>query len=364
LEGSVVCHQDVPVTRLHGTSLLAPGTTFAGHIVEAMVGRGGMGVVYRARHRVLDRVVALKLIAPELLADESVHRRFVEEAATAASIEHPNVVPVLDAGETEGLAYMVMQYVPGTDLHTLVRRTGPLEPARAAEIVAKVGDALDTLHGAGFVHRDVKPRNVLIAHGGQVYLSDFGLARQAGCDSRATGTGQWVGTADYVAPEQICGGPTDARTDVYALGGLLFFTLTGRRPYERHDDGEKLWAHFYESPPSPSRLRPGLPRAMDAAVVRALAKDPADRFESAGELGRAALRAARGARPLASQRSAARPMPSRRPGTIDSRFTEAPTISSAGVASLQPRRRAMRPRTRRATLVAVLAGIAGAVLAA
>src|SRR3954454_7205723 len=282
--GPMVCQQDGRTTRPPAPGPLTPGTVFAGHLIEELVGRGGMGVVYRARHRVLDRVAALKLIAPELLADESVHRRFVEEAATAASIEHPNVVPVHDAGETNGVAYMIMQYVDGTDLHTLVRETGPLKPIRAAEVVAKLGDALDTLHGAGFVHRDVKPRNVLIGPGGHVYLSDFGLARQARRRSHATGTGHWVGTADYVAPEQICGGPTDARTDVYALGGLLYFALTGHRPYERRDDGDKLWAHVYETPPAPSRQRPGLPRAMDVVVGRALAKDPADRFQSAGGL--------------------------------------------------------------------------------
>jgi serine/threonine protein kinase len=333
----MVCHQDDPATHPHGTSPLTPGTVFAGHLVEEMVGRGGMGVVYRARHRVLDRVAALKLIAPELLTDESVHRRFVEEAATAASIEHPNVVAVHDAGETDGVAYMVMQYVHGADLHTLVRETGPLKPIHAAKIVAKLGDALDTLHGAGFVHRDVKPRNVLIARDGHVYLSDFGLARQARRHSGATGTGHWVGTADYVAPEQICGAPTDARTDVYGAGGLLYFALTGRRPYERDNDGEKLWAHMYETPPSPSRLRPGLPKEIDMVISRALAKDPADRFPSAGDLGSAALRAARGAPAHNSQRSGARHAPLRRPWMSDVRVAEAPTISKQ-----QPRREAQQ----------------------
>lgn len=359
----MVGHQDVPVVGPPGTSPLAPGTVFAGHFVEALVGRGGMGVVYRARHCVLDRVVALKLIAPELVVDESFHRRFAQEVATAASIEHPNVVPVHDAGETDGVAYMVMRYVDGADLHTTVRGTGRLAPVRAAAIVAKVGDALDTLHRAGFVHRDVKPRNVLIARGGHVYLCDFGLARQARGRSHATGADDCVGTADYVAPEQICGGPTDARTDVYGLGGLLYFALTGRRPYERDDDGEKLWAHLYEMPPSPSRLCPELPRPMDVVVRRALAKDPADRFESAGELGRAALRAARGTRPLDPPRTAARPTPSRRHRVSDRGFTEAPTVSSAGSASLQPMRRAAAPRTRMAAPANVLAGIADAVLA-
>jgi serine/threonine-protein kinase len=335
-------------------SVLAPGTVFAGHLIEATVGRGGMGVVYRARHRVLDRVVALKLIAPELLVDESIHRRFVEEAATAASIDHPNVLPVHDAGESDGVAYMVMRYVHGMDLHMLVREAGPLQPARAAEIVAKVADALDALHGAGFVHRDVKPRNVLIARSGHVYLSDFGLARRAAPSSRATSTGHWVGTVDYGAPEQICGGCTDARTDVYGLGGLLYFALTGRRPYEREDDGETLWAHVYEQPPSPTRVRPDLPRAMDAVVARALAKNPADRFQSAGELARATLVAARRSRPPNREPSPAQATRSQRPRIRAASFTEASTVTSARVVPIQSSRRSATPRARLAAFVAVL----------
>src|SRR4051794_7126259 len=325
--GPMVCQQDGRTTRPPAPRPLTPGTVFAGHLIEELVGRGGMGVVYRARHRVLDRVAALKLIAPELLTEESAHRRFAEEAVTAASIEHPNVVPIHDAGETDGLAYIVMQYVAGTDLHSLVRQTGPLEAIEAAEIVAKLGNALDALHGAGFVHRDVKPRNVLIDRGGRVYLSDFGLAQHARRRSAFTGMGHWVGTADYIAPEQICGAPADARTDVYGLGGLLFFALTGRRPYEQHEDGDKLWAHLYETPPSPSRVRAGLSEELDAVIARALAKAPADRFQTTGELGSAALRAARSKR---SWRHQARHPLARRPCLTGNHVAEAPTVSSAG----------------------------------
>ena len=291
----MVGHPDVPVvTPPRRMSLPAPGAVFAGHLVEAMVGRGGMGVVYRARHRGLGRVVALKTIVPELLGDASIRRRFLEEAVTAASIEHPNVVPVHDAGEADGIAYMVMRYVHGMDLHAMVRRSAPLDPSRAAEIVVTVGDALDAMHRAGYVHRDVKPRNVLIARSGHVYLSDFGLARQVVARPGATVSGHWVGTVDYVAPEQICGARTDARTDVYGLGCLLYFALTGRPPYAGDSDEATLWAHVYGPPPSPSRARPGVPPALDAVVARALAKDPVERFASAGELARSALAAARG----------------------------------------------------------------------
>jgi serine/threonine protein kinase len=325
----VVCHQVVPAERQ-----LTPGTLFAGHVVEELVGRGGMGVVYRARHRVLDRVAALKLIAPELLADASVQRRFAEEAATVGSITHPNIVPLHDAGETnEGVPYMFMHFVDGTDLHTLVRRAGPLPPMEAARIAAELGDALDTVHDAGFVHRDVKPRNVLIGGDGHVYLGDFGLAREMNCRSGMTGTGYWVGTADYVAPEQICGAPANRRNDVYGLGGLLFFALTGQRPYECSDDWEKLLAHVYQSPPSPSQVRPGLPRAMDSVISRALAKAPGDRFASTGDLGRAAVCAARSAPSRTARPRSLRHARSWRLRMRETSSAETPTVSSANCCS-------------------------------
>jgi len=281
-------------------------TVFAGHHIEAKVGRGGMGVVYRARHCRLDRVVALKVIAPELLDDALVQRRFLEEALVAASVEHPNVVPVHDAGEADGIAYMVMQYVHGLDLRALACGPHPLAPRRAAEIVAGVADALDAMHGAGYVHRDVKPGNVLIARDGHVYLSDFGLAREIAARAGATRTGHWAGTVDYAAPEQIRGRRTDVRTDVYGLGCLLFFALIGRPPYTAETVEAKLWAHLTEAPPAASLLRAGLPAAMDAVVARALAKEPADRFATAGALGRAALQAAAGAPAAAPEAAVAR----------------------------------------------------------
>ena len=265
---------------------------------------------------------------------------------TAASIEHPNIVPVHDAGESDGVAYMVMRYVHGMDLRDVVRDTGPLTPARAADIVAKVADALDSMHGAGYVHRDVKPRNVLIAGSGHVYLSDFGLARQVEGSSGATRAGHWVGTVDYVSPEQVCGYRADARSDVYALGGLLHFALTGRPAYERDTDEEKLWAHLYAPAPVPSRLQPGIPPAMDAGIARAIAKDPADRFASAGELARAALAAARG------KRSGVRPAPVRR-----RRPPTAPDAATVSHPAPHPAVRAGRSRRAR------LAGALGAALA-
>jgi len=296
------------------------GTVFAGHRIEAQVGRGGMGVVYRARHCRLDRLVALKVIAPDLPEDPAARHRFREEAVVAASLEHPNVVPVHDAGEADGIAYLAMRYVQGTDLAVLVRGVDPLAPAHAAEIVARLGGALDCLHDAGYVHRDVKPRNVLVASDGHVYLTDFGLARHVADDARATRAGHWVGTVDYVAPEQIRGLPAGPRADVYGLGCVLFFAITGRAPFVGETPAASMWAHVHEPPPAPSRLCPELAPVLDEVVARALAKDPADRFATAGELGRAALRATHGA--AGAPKSVSSP---RAAGPV-----EAPTVSCPG----------------------------------
>src|SRR4051794_16739610 len=184
---------------------LAPGIVFAGHRIESLVGRGGMGVVYRARQLELDRTVALKVIAPELLDDPLVRERFLREARTAASIEHPNVIPLHYVGEAAGIAYLAMRFVEGDDLRTLVHTQGPLAPDRAAEITAQTGAALDAIHAGGFVHRDVKPANLLLGGSDHVYLTDFCLAKQVLSGTTATRSGHWVGTLDYAAPEQIRG---------------------------------------------------------------------------------------------------------------------------------------------------------------
>jgi sugar lactone lactonase YvrE len=286
-------------------SLLVPGTVFAGHRIESLLGRGGMGVVYRARELALDRVVALKVIAPELLDDGAARERFVGEARVAGAIEHPNVIPLYYAGEAEGTAYLAMRYVEGADVRTLVRTEGALPPARAVAIAAQAGAALDAIHAAGFVHRDVKPGNLLLDGSGHVYLTDFGLARRMLTRGGVTRSGHWVGTLDYVAPEQIRGGRIDARADVYGLGGVLHFMLTGHVPFEREEEAT-LWAHLVAPPPRPSLLRPGLPAALDAVVQRALAKDPDERQPSAGDLARAAASACSGVAATAPERMVAR----------------------------------------------------------
>ena len=273
---------------------LQPGSEFAGHRVDQLVGRGGMGVVYRAWDADLERPVALKVISPELLEDAGTRERFLREAKAAARIEHPNVIPVYYAGQHEGVAYLVMRFVGGDDVRTLVRRDGAQDPVRAVHIAGQVAAALDAIHASGFVHRDVKPANVLLGPSDHVYLSDFGLAKRALSLGGTTKTGHWVGTLDYVSPEQIRGERVDARSDVYALAGVLHFLLTGKVPYPRTGDEAKLWAHISDPPPQPSATVPDLPPALDAVIARGMAKDPEARFQSAGDLGAAAAAAVEG----------------------------------------------------------------------
>lgn len=276
-------------------AVLVAGTELDGCRIEETIGRGGMGVVYRARQLDLDRDVAIKVITPERIEDERTRARFLSEARAAAAVEHPNVLPVYGAGVAEGQAYLVMRYVPGDDLRALVRRDGALSAERAAEVAVALGDALDAIHRAGYIHRDVKPANVLLDVNGHVYLSDFGLAKQVLASAGLTESDRWVGTLDFAAPEQIRGGQVDARADVYALGGVLHFMLTGAVPFDRDSDEAKMWAHLAAEPTPPSALRPGLPVALDGVVRRALAKQPDDRQPSAGDLGRAARAAVGGA---------------------------------------------------------------------
>lgn len=248
-----------------------------------------MGVVYRATELGLDRIVALKVITPVLAQEDDFRKRFVAESKAAASIEHPNVIPVYHAGERDGVLFIVMRYIDGPDLRALVRAESRLDPERAAHILAQVAGALDAAHRHGLVHRDVKPANVLLGEDDHAYLTDFGLTKRSATSDggELSRAGGWVGTLGYVAPEQIRGERIDARTDVYALGCVLVHALTGSAPYMRDTDEATLWAHLNAPPPSES-----VPPEFEGIVARALAKDPSDRYPSAGDLGRAALRAA------------------------------------------------------------------------
>jgi serine/threonine protein kinase len=279
-----------------------------GFRIEEIVGRGGMGVVYRAEQEGLGRKVALKVIAPELSDDVGFRARFVREARLAASIDHPNVVPLFEAPANAHPLYLAMRFVDGEDLGALLAREGRLTPAAVGEIASQIGAALDAAHANGLVHRDVKPGNVLVTGETErphAYLTDFGLTKDASSNSaQLTNTGQWVGTVDYIAPEQLDGRAVDARTDIYSLGCVVFQMLTGAVPFAG-TNLQKMWGHGSGSPPSLRDARPELAGSFDAVVGRAMAKDPADRFPSAGDFGRACLAAANGESVTEPERSVA-----------------------------------------------------------
>jgi ABC-type branched-subunit amino acid transport system substrate-binding protein/DNA-binding beta-propeller fold protein YncE len=274
-----------------------PGMIFAGYRVEALIGRGGMGVVYRATDLSLERPVALKLVAPELAEDERFRARFLREPRLAASLDHPHVIPIYEAGEHDGQLYLAMRFVEGSDLRTILAREGKLPPERAMAVLAQVADALDAAHRGALVHRDVKPANVLLDGDGHAYLTDFGITKQVGGDS--TDTGRAVGTLDYLAPEQIRGDPVDGRADSYALGCVLYECLAGMPPFRRATEAEILWAHMQEQP-APMRGHPRL----DPVLGKALAKDREDRYASCTEL----IEAAADALGLGAPRAARRPL--------------------------------------------------------
>ncbi|MFI8228925.1 serine/threonine-protein kinase [Streptomyces sp. NPDC085900] len=262
------------------------GRQVAAYRIEREIGRGGMAVVYRALDLRLERTVALKLLAPELARNDTFRLRFTHESRAAAAIDHPHIVPVYEAGETDGVLYIAMRYVDGSDLRHLLDRRGPLAPSTTLRIAAQVASALDAAHEHGLVHRDVKPGNILVARGTDsdhpehTYLTDFGLTKKSLSLTGFTSVGQFVGTLDYVAPEQISGRPVDGRCDVYGLACVVFETLAARPPFRRDDDMALLWAHQYDQPPPLTEFRPDLPAAVDTVFDRALAKSPDDRHDS------------------------------------------------------------------------------------
>jgi serine/threonine protein kinase len=269
----------------------AIGDQLASFRIEALVGRGGMGLVFRARQARPDRMVALKVIAPELASDEAFRARFEQESSVAAQIEHPNVIPVYEVGEDRGIVFIAMRFVNGIDLGQLRGRSGQLEPAHATRLVSQVASALDAAHARGLVHRDVKPGNMLVSGTDpeeHIYLTDFGLTKRNNESRGLTASGMYVGTLDYIAPEQVTGNRVNASTDVYSLGCVLYELLAGSVPFPRETDAAKVFAHVSSQAPPLSELLPDVPPQLSSVVERAMAKDPADRYESAGAFARAA----------------------------------------------------------------------------
>jgi serine/threonine protein kinase len=265
----------------------AEGSRIAGYRLEGRVGAGGMAVVFRARDERLRRLVALKILAPLLAADGAFRRRFIRESRAAAAVDDPHIIPVHEAGEADGVLFIAMRYVAGGDVRALLRRMGSLSPQRAAAIISPVASALDAAHAAGLVHRDVKPANILVdaqlGRPDHVYLSDFGLSKATLSSVVLTGSGQFMGTPGYSAPEQIQGQPVDGRADEYSLACAAFELLSGAPLFPRDHPTAVIWAHMSEKPPPLTSRRPGFPPAVDHVLARALAKAPQDRYASCRE---------------------------------------------------------------------------------
>jgi YVTN family beta-propeller protein len=327
------------------------GAELGGYRIDAVAGQGGMGVVYRATQLALGRPVALKVIAADFAGNVDFRNRFKSEAQLAASIDHPNVVPIFETGEADGTLYLAMRYVEGTDLRALVERAQGLDPERAVRIVWQVAGALDAAHRRGLVHRDVKPPNVLIANEGEehAYLTDFGLTKHAAAAASAgfTRTGHFVGTPDFAAPEQIRGEHADARADVYALGAVLFHALTGRVPFPRDSELAKMYAHLNDPAPAASPLAPATPRGLDAVIGTAMAKAPDDRYASAGDLARAAWAALQGEVAPQAMGSVATGQAAQQPSRVaDTPAPRTPAPSGSSAAPAAPAAQAAEPPRR------------------
>ena len=286
------------------------GTEFAGYRITGVLGRGGMSVVYAAEHLGLGRTVALKVLAGSLAHDESFRERFVRESKLVAALDHPNIIPIYDAGESEGYLYIAMRHVEGGDLGTLIKQEGPLALGQTIFFIEQIGGALDQAHSQDLVHRDVKPANILIAGSSdRVYLTDFGVVKQTATPG-LTKTGFFLGTFAYAAPEQIERKPIDGRTDIYALGCMLYECLSGDPPFDADTEASMLHAHLVEVPPKLTNKRPDLPHAINNVIATAMAKAQEDRFPTAGELVRALRAVALGTTGVREPARSEAPVPS------------------------------------------------------
>jgi Protein kinase domain len=329
-------------------------TEFAGYRIEGLLGSGGKGVVYRAEHPRLGATVALKVMDPELAMNETFRERFVREARAAAQIKHPNIVPIYDAGEWQGDLYIAMRYIEGEELRAVLRRDGVLTTRETCVIGAQIASALDAAHRSGLIHRDVKPGNILVEPGPDpdsapiAYLADLGLTKHVDSNTGITGSGELLGTIDYIAPEQIYGERADGRADIYSLACVLFECLTGTVPYERENQADVLWAHLHDQVPRATSVNPLLSRNVDSALARGMAKSPGDRFSTARELV-AALET-----PLEATTAAAPDGGETRPTRSPAPAASAPTKPANG------RRRGKRALALATAVGVVLGGVAAA----
>ena len=323
-------------------SELSVGTEFAGYRITGVIGRGGMSIVYSAEHMRLGRPAALKVLSPLLAADEGFRSRFTRESQLAAGLDHPSIVAIYDAGEADGRLYIAMRLVRGDDLGSLLEREGPLSFARAFSIVEQIGGALDHAHAQGLIHRDVKPANILVERPSErAYLSDFGVVKET--SSRGlTKTGFFLGTFEYAAPEQIEGREVDGRTDVYALGCVLYESLTAEAPFAAQTEGSVIHAHLVEPPPRATEKRPDLPTVVNDVIATAMAKAQENRYPTCGELVRA-LRAAVGhgdavatETASAGAQGAAATVFATSPGTAATRAAREPRVAPDEVAAPAP----------------------------
>ena len=293
-------NEESPGHRADLAAGFAAGSLLGGYRLEEQVGAGGMAVVFRARDERLNRLVALKIMTPAMGSDDMFRQRFIRESRAAAAVDDPHIIPVYEAGEVGQVLFIAMRFVQGGDVRSLLRREGPLPPERVASIVSPVASALDAAHAVGLVHRDVKPANILLdrrpGRPEHVYLSDFGLSKSAEVSLGLTAAGQFLGTPDYTAPEQIEGLPVDGRTDQYALACAVFELLTGQAPFHRSESFAAIWAHLHKPPPSLTERRPELPPAANAVMAKALAKAQVDRYPTCWEFADA-LRDALGLEP-------------------------------------------------------------------
>jgi serine/threonine-protein kinase len=310
------------------------GSRFGPYELHSLVGVGGMGEVYRAYDTVRERMVALKVLRPDMAADPSFQDRFRRESRIAARLQEPHVIPVHDFGEIDGVLYIDMRLVEGTSVKEELRVNGTLPPARTVGIVGQVASALDAAHANGLVHRDIKPENVLLTPDDFAYLVDFGIAYGGG-EATVTKTGLVIGSCAYMAPERLNGTPGGPASDVYSLTCLLFECLTGRAPFEAGDLRQVMSAHLFSPPPRPSIMRRGIASAFDDVIAKGMAKDPAERYASAGELARAASAAAH-ERPVASAPAvrSSPPPQTRQFSATDPR----PYVSRPSVPSVPPNR--------------------------